>query len=240
MAENKKSFIAYVDWNFIFKKLSDEEAGKLAKMLFSYVSDENPSAPDRITELIFEPIKLSLKRDLIKYENTKEKRVNSGRLGGIRSGEVRSKPTTNETNEANASKTKQVQANEAVSDSVSVTVSDSVTESKKENHFTPPDLSNSNLFRKPNIPTKDQVLQSFMGFGGTKEMSDAFWNECEATEWFYKGSPMMNFRNRVPSYVTNWKKNESGRKIIPTNGNIKQSEIDLIKNKLKYGNKFAG
>jgi len=91
MAENKNSFVAYTDWNEIFKKLTYDEAGKLAKMMFSYVSDEHPEAPDRITELLFEPIKLQLKRDLVKYEQIREKRAQSGKAGGLKSGESRSK-----------------------------------------------------------------------------------------------------------------------------------------------------
>lgn len=71
MAENKKSFLIYIDWINIFEELSDEEAGKLVKHLFRYVNDLNPEFPDRLTKLLFEPIKQTLKRDLIKYENRK-------------------------------------------------------------------------------------------------------------------------------------------------------------------------
>jgi hypothetical protein len=69
MAEDKKSVLVYVDWISIFKKLEDDEAGRLIKHFFEYVNDQNPIAPDRLTELLFEPIKLTLKRDLVKYEN---------------------------------------------------------------------------------------------------------------------------------------------------------------------------
>lgn len=120
MAKDKKSFVAYADWNKTFEKLSDEEAGRLAKMMFSFVSDENPEAPDRITELLFEPIKGQLERDLEKYKEVRQKRAESGRNGGIKSGETRSKT---EQNEANASNMKQ---NEAVTDTVNV--NDNVTD----------------------------------------------------------------------------------------------------------------
>lgn len=132
MAENKKSFIAYSDWNEIFKKLTDDEAGKLSKMIFAYVSDENPEAPDRITELIFEPIKQHLKRDLEKYENIKTKRSEAGKKGGLKSGETRSNQNQNEANEAIASK---VQANEAVNDNDNVNGNDNVLLEKETKHF---------------------------------------------------------------------------------------------------------
>ena len=84
MAENKKTFIAYVDWNTTFEKLSDEEAGKLAKMLFAYVSDKDPVAPDRMTDLLFDPIKNLLKKDLRAYENVREERSVAGRIGNLK------------------------------------------------------------------------------------------------------------------------------------------------------------
>ncbi|HCY40456.1 MAG TPA: hypothetical protein DHV48_03745 [Prolixibacteraceae bacterium] len=74
----------YVDYINIFKKLTDDEAGKLAKHLWSYVNDENPEAPDRLTEIIFEPIKLQLKRDLKVWEISKETKSNNGRIGNLK------------------------------------------------------------------------------------------------------------------------------------------------------------
>ena len=69
MAKNKKSVIVYVDWIATFNKLEDDEAGRLIKHFFSYVNDLNPTS-DRLTELLFEPIKQQLKRDLKAYEQT--------------------------------------------------------------------------------------------------------------------------------------------------------------------------
>ena len=60
----KKSFLFYVNWESTFDTLSDEEAGRLMKHILHYVNDRNPEAPDRITELVFQPIKAVLKEDL--------------------------------------------------------------------------------------------------------------------------------------------------------------------------------
>ena len=57
MAENKKSFILYCDQKGVWDKLDDAQAGRLIKHVIAYVNDENPEAPDFITELAFEPIK---------------------------------------------------------------------------------------------------------------------------------------------------------------------------------------
>lgn len=82
MAQDKKKIIVYTDWKSTFEKLSDEEAGRLIKHFFSYVNDENPNAPDRLTELLFEPIKQTLKRDLKKWETFIDKQKENGKKGG--------------------------------------------------------------------------------------------------------------------------------------------------------------
>ena len=68
MAENKNKILVYKDWISTFESLSDEEAGKLIKHFFRYINDQNPESPDRLTSLLFEPIKQTLKRDLKAYE----------------------------------------------------------------------------------------------------------------------------------------------------------------------------
>ena len=91
MAENKKSFIAYVDWKETFDSLPDEKAGQLVKHLFAYVSDENPETDDILIKAVFANIKHQLKRDLKKWESLSAQRTEIGRLGGIKSGKTRSK-----------------------------------------------------------------------------------------------------------------------------------------------------
>ncbi len=73
MAENKKGFVLYADQKLIFDDLSNEEAGVLIKHIFSYVNDENPTLNDRLIDMAFKPIKLQLKRDLVKYEGVRER-----------------------------------------------------------------------------------------------------------------------------------------------------------------------
>jgi hypothetical protein len=73
MAENKKGFVLYADQKLIFDLLTNEEAGILIKHIFSYVNDENPTLNDRLIDMAFNPIKLQLKRDLVKYDGIKER-----------------------------------------------------------------------------------------------------------------------------------------------------------------------
>ena len=73
MAKDKKGFILYCDVIHTVEKLTDEQAGKLFKHILKYVNDKEPIPEDIITEIAFEPIKQSLKRDLQKYEGIRVK-----------------------------------------------------------------------------------------------------------------------------------------------------------------------
>ena len=81
MAENKKKIIIYADWIVSFESLEDDEAGRLIKHFFRYVNDLNPES-DRLTELLFTPIKQTLKRDLQAYNERCDKNSSNGKLGG--------------------------------------------------------------------------------------------------------------------------------------------------------------
>lgn len=82
MAENKQSFILYRDLIHTVRKLSNEQAGELFKHILAYVNDENPVTENVIIDLVFEPIKQGLKRDLKKYERVVERNKSNGSKGG--------------------------------------------------------------------------------------------------------------------------------------------------------------
>lgn len=123
MAEGKNKIIVYSDWGSTFEKLTDEEAGRLIKHFFSYVNDKDPKPTDRLTEIVFEPIKQTLKRDLKAWEIKQGINRENGAKGGRPK-----KPTESEQNPNNPVGFLETQTNpeKGVSDSVSVTVSDSV------------------------------------------------------------------------------------------------------------------
>ena len=134
MAEDKKSFVLYSDLIHTVKKMPREKQGDLFMTILSYVNDQNPTVDDLMVELVFEPIKLQMKRDLIKYETSKERRKEAGRLAGLKSGESRKnnleKGTKNEpipTKRTNGSKNEpneHVNANGTVNGNGTVTVTD--------------------------------------------------------------------------------------------------------------------
>jgi len=70
-----------MDQRGIFDKLSDEQAGKLIKHIYSYCADEDPEA-EFIIDIAFEGIKQSLKRDLKKYNVYIDKQRENGKKGG--------------------------------------------------------------------------------------------------------------------------------------------------------------
>jgi hypothetical protein len=124
MAENKKGFILYADQKELFSQLPDEIAGKLIKHIMAYVNDENPISDDILINIAFTPIKLQLKRDLVKFEDTKDRRSIAGKIGA----EKRWQAIANDGNRingiANDSKPKQTIAKIAVKDNVNVKVKD--------------------------------------------------------------------------------------------------------------------
>lgn len=133
MAENKTSFVLYSDSKSIIDLLTNEQAGLLLKTLFAYVNDENPKIDSSIA-LVFEMIKLQLKRDLKKWEKTKEGRSTAGKA----SAEARRLAKLNEQNATNPTNVKFVQqtptnSTVSVNDSVSVSVSVNENEINKIN-----------------------------------------------------------------------------------------------------------
>ena len=78
--QNKDSFVLYTKYIEIFKELSDEDAGKLIKVILEYVNDMNPE-PEGLTKIAFIPIKQQLKEDLVKWKEEKEKRSLAGNKG---------------------------------------------------------------------------------------------------------------------------------------------------------------
>lgn len=80
MAENKKSFLLYCDLLQVVRKLPKETQADLFLHILEYVNDLSPTIKDNILlEVAFEPIKLQLKRDLVKYEGIKTKNAENAR-----------------------------------------------------------------------------------------------------------------------------------------------------------------
>ncbi len=117
MAENKTSFVLYSDQRTLINLLSNEQAGILLKHIFAYVNDENPICEDQLITIAFEPIKQQFKRDLVKWERTKEGRSAAGKA----SAEARRINKIQQTS-TNVNKAQQTSTNPTVNDNVNVNV----------------------------------------------------------------------------------------------------------------------
>ena len=114
MATNKKSVLLYCDIIHTVSELSNEEAGKLFKHYLQYINDLNPTPPDKLTQIVFEPIKQNLKRDLKKWEQKSERNKESALVRWSKQ------------NDANASERIKQDAKHADKDTVTVKVIDTV------------------------------------------------------------------------------------------------------------------
>ena len=93
-------------------------------------------------------------------------------------------------------------------------------------------LSKSNLFREPKIPNKEEVHHAFLNSGGTNEMAEKFFNKYSATGWFLNGSPIVNFKNLLPSFITNYKTINDGK----SKSNSSQAKQDGF---IEYYNRYT-
>jgi hypothetical protein len=72
-----------------------------------------------------------------------------------------------------------------------------------------PELSDSNLYRQPSIPTIEEVKEQFIRRGGTEEMAEKFFLKHNSVGWFLNNSPIKNFASLIPGYIHNWQQNDS-------------------------------
>lgn len=84
MSNIKHSFVLYNDYIDTTDELSDEEAGKLFKMILAKVNGRELECDDKLLRLVFKPIEKSLDRDLKKYENKLQEKSQAGKTGNLK------------------------------------------------------------------------------------------------------------------------------------------------------------
>jgi hypothetical protein len=186
MAENKKSFILYCDQKGVWDKLDDAQAGRLIKHIISYVNDDNPVAPDFITELAFEPIKQSLKRDLKKWENQQEQRSEAGK----RSAEVRKRNA--KLAERDSTTVNERSISSTVNGSVSVNVNDNVSVSSKDDGIKPPSLEEVISYFDENGYTKESATKMFEYYEESRKPRGRVWKDG-------RGNTVKNWKQKARS-----------------------------------------
>jgi hypothetical protein len=207
MAENKKSFLLYTDVHFTVKKLTDEQAGKLFKHILGYVNDENPVMDDILIDLVFEPIKQSLKRDLRKYEQIREKRSIAGKASADKRQQVSTSVKHDEQVLTHSTVNDSVIVNDIVNDNVNVK-----TKNKKKT-FTPPQLS--------------EVITYFIENGYKEETAIKMFKSYSVANWVdSKGNQVNNWKQKA---INVWFRDEN--KVVINNDDL---EYQQLKEKL-YG-----
>lgn len=189
MAEDKKGFILYADQKELFEQLPNEKAGELIKHIFAYVNDENPVTDDLVINLSFTPIKQQFKRDLKKWEKTREGRSKAGKASAEARKNKKQQTLTKSTNVENV---QQTSTNPTVNDNVNVnvTVNDNVKEiESNKNAFSPKDFliwfnekrteylerpSNCNLLTNENKIHLEILSKNYTGV----DFNKAFHNMC--------------------------------------------------------------
>ena len=157
MADNKKSFLLYVDLIHTVNKLPDKEAGILMKLILSYVNDENPDIDsyDFVIQIAFEPIKQQLKRDLQKYQNIVERNKINGSKGG--------RPKKAKKPSGLTGNPKEPRKADSVNDTVNVNVN--VSEEEKPKVF---NFKNSLL----DLGIEKQIVEDYLKVRKTKKASN--------------------------------------------------------------------
>lgn len=132
MAEGKRSVLIYADLIHTVKKMSKEKAGTLFMTILEYINDLNPEITDETIDLVFEPIKQQMKRDLKKWEMIKGKRSDAGKASAEakKLAKEEQQVLTNSTS-VNTSQQEPTKSTVNVNANVTVSVTDNVNEINK-------------------------------------------------------------------------------------------------------------
>jgi hypothetical protein len=233
MADNKESFLLYRDLIHTVRKLSKEKAGELFLHILQYVNDENPVTEDPLLDIVFEPIKQQLKRDLRKYEKVVLRNQKNGSLGGRPKKDNPKNPVG--LNETQKTQTNPLEPRKADSDTVSDTVSDS-------------DTVSGILLKKETKVSNDHKLVLFDSWWQLynkktdKEKAIKAWvklsmdevNKClEVVTNYIKSTPDPKYRKNPLTYLNGkcWQdeieiKPQANGTIEPTQPNRAQQQLD--------------
>lgn len=191
----KKSFIIYDSWGKVFKSLPKEQAGELIQALCAYSFDDNENdIDDPALAAIFVMVKDKLDEDAENYEEVKKKRTAAikKRWGD----KIQREEDTQE------NKSIEKNTNEYISiqnDSVSVSVSDSVSISK--------DIDKGNRERSAFRPPDVSEVRSYCQERKNKVDPERFVDFYTSKGWLVGKTKMKDWR----AAVRNWEKEEDAR-----------------------------
>ena len=159
--QNKDSFVLYTKYIDTFKELTDEQAGKLIKVILEYVNNMNPE-PEGLIKIAFIPIKQQLKEDLVKWKEEKEKRSIAGKKGMESRYSNVNKELTNDNivskcyNKSNTVKNELTNRTDNVN--VYVNVNDNVLNNNNNNNIITNNTITNNIIISAELPLNDNTL----------------------------------------------------------------------------------
>lgn len=122
----KDSFILYTEQKEVIDKLSDEQAGKLIKAIYEYVETGQMPKLNALLEIVIIPFKQNIDRNANKYEETKKKRSEAGKIGAEVKKQMKAK-------QANAKFVKNKQADQADNVNDNENVNENVNDNDNDN-----------------------------------------------------------------------------------------------------------
>lgn len=199
----QKSFILYGNWKPLVDFLDDEDAGVLLKALFSYVVDGKTASADELTPecagVYYFMIEV-LFRDAQKWEETKEKRSQAGKIGGQASASKRNQAQANvKQNQANVENATPNASKSNHNVNVNVNVNDNVN--------IPTNVGNINSSTKTHSrfvpPTLDEI-RSYITEKNYSVDAESFYNFYESKGWFVGKNKMTKWK----AAIANWQRKE--------------------------------
>lgn len=230
--QNKDSFVLYTKYIDTFKELTDEQAGKLIKVILEYVNDMNPE-PDGLIKIAFIPIKQQLKEDLVKWKEEKEKRSIAGKKGMESRYNSVNKELTNNNNVSKCyNKTNNVKnelTNLTDNVNVYVNVNDNVLNNNNNNIITNNTITN-NIIISAEIPLIDNTLYQ-ISEDKVKEWQQVYQaidvkNELEKMKCWLNANPKnRKTRKGVERFIVAWlnRSQDKAPRVITT------EQIDEVK-----------
>ena len=209
----KDSMIIYASYADKFKILSDEQFGRLMRLMFQYqIEGKVPMIEDATVSLAFDVVKFDLDRNNEKYEEICEKRRIAGKAGGL------AKANNSKQMIANASKSKQNVASVADNDNDNDNDNDTdndISIKSKAKRFTPPTLDEVKNYCKERNNNVD--AERFIDFYASKG-------------WKVGNQPMKDWK----ACVRTWERRDKDNKSEPKEGEY----IKNVRNKYAELEKF--
>jgi hypothetical protein len=215
MEEKKKGCIIYADLIHTVKKLPKDNQAELFMAILEYINGETPVIESLLVDVVFEPIKRQIVRDIEKYHNVSQKNRENGRKGGRPA-----KANESEQNPKNPPLFLKSEKSHIDTDTEKDTDTDNGTDKEIVKYIEKKGKSPSAPIRSKKtfiIPSVEDV-QAFANENmiGSKDLPERFVNYYEANGWMINRNHMKNWKATFKNWVLNEKKYETNQR---TNSN---------------------